>query len=44
MSDVSNYDKIKEDSANWYNKIGRVAAPVFDNESVYFTSEGFNHC
>lgn len=43
MPDVSNYDKIKEDSASWYNKIGRVAAPVFDNELVHFTSEGFNH-
>ena len=43
MVDVSNYNKIKEDAANWYHRIGRVAAPVFGSELVHFTSEGFNH-
>jgi len=43
MSDVSNYEKVKEDAANFYKMIGRVRCPALNDEYVHFTSEGFNH-
>ena len=43
MQDISNYEKIRQDSENFYRKIGKIACPAFKNELVYFTSEGFNH-
>lgn len=43
MQDVSNYEKIKEDARDFYKKLGRIRCPAFNNEYVYFTSEGFNH-
>ena len=42
MEDVSNYDKIKEDSKRFYEQIGKIVCPAFGQE-VSFTSEGFNH-
>lgn len=42
MEDISNYEKIKEDSKRFYEQIGKVACPAFSQE-VFFTSEGFNH-
>ncbi len=43
MEDVSNYEKIKEDARQFYNQIGKVACPAFENQPVHFNSEGFNH-
>lgn len=43
MQDISNYEKIKENAENFYKKIGRINCPAFNNEAVYFNSEGFNH-
>ncbi len=43
MEDLSNYEVIKEDARQFYHKLGGVACPAFNNELVYFTSEGFNH-
>lgn len=43
MQDTSNYEKIKENARNFYKKLGRIRCPAFNNEYVYFTSEGFNH-
>jgi len=42
MEDVSNYEKLRDDAQNFYNQIGKVYSPAF-NESVSFASEGFNH-
>lgn len=42
MEDISNYEKIKEDSKRFYEQIGKVVCPAFSQE-VFFTSEGFNH-
>jgi hypothetical protein len=42
MEDISNYEKIKEDSKRFYDQIGKVICPAFGQE-VIFTSEGFNH-
>lgn len=43
MQDISNHKKIKENANNFYKKIGRINCPAFNNEAVYFNSEGFNH-
>lgn len=43
MDDVSNYQKVKEDTSNFYLQIKSVRCPVLNNELVHFTSEGFNH-
>lgn len=43
MEDISNYEKIREDSQKFYSQIGAVSCPAFDDELVYFNSEGFNH-
>jgi len=42
MEDLSNYDKLREDSQKFYNAIGSVFSPAF-NQKVYFSAEGFNH-
>ena len=43
MTDISNYQKIREDSQSFYSNIGRICCPALNNEYVNFTSEGFNH-
>lgn len=43
MLDISNYDKAREDAANFYKSIGRMRCPALNNEYIHFTSEGFNH-
>jgi len=43
MQDISNYKKIKDDAYNFYKKLGRIHCPAFNNEYIYFNSEGFNH-
>ncbi|MBU1091745.1 hypothetical protein KKA27_02705 [Patescibacteria group bacterium] len=43
MQDISNYDKIREDTHNFYQKIRAVRCPVLNNELVHFNAEGFNH-
>ena len=42
MEDLSNYEKLKEDAQKFYNSIGNVFSPVFQN-NIFFNSEGFNH-
>ena len=42
MEDISNYEKIKEDSKRFYDQIDKIVCPVF-NQEIFFTSEGFNH-
>jgi len=42
VQDISNYEKLKEDALSFYNSIGKVFSPAF-NQEVYFTAEGFNH-
>ncbi len=42
MEDISNYEKIKEDSKRFYDHVGKIVCPAFGQE-VIFTSEGFNH-
>lgn len=42
MEDLSNYEKLKGDSQKFYNSIGKIFSPVFQ-EDIYFNSEGFNH-
>ena len=43
MQDISNYDKIREDAHNFYQKIGAIRCPALNNELVHFIAEGFNH-
>lgn len=42
MEDLSNYEKLREDANNYYNAIGKLHSPAF-NEEVAFNAEGFNH-
>ncbi|MCX6723615.1 MAG: hypothetical protein NT155_00380 [Candidatus Staskawiczbacteria bacterium] len=42
MEDVSNYQKLRNDAQSFYNSIGKIYSPAF-NQEIYFTSEGFNH-
>lgn len=42
MEDLSNYEKLKEDSQKFYNTVGKIYSPALENE-IYFTAEGFNH-
>ncbi len=42
MSDLSNYQKLKENSLKFYNSIGKVPSPAL-KEIVVFSAEGFNH-
>ena len=43
MSDVSNYEIIKERTQRYYKAQKPVRCPAFGGEIVHFTSEGFNH-
>ena len=43
MENIPNYYKIRENAENYYKKICKIQCPAFDNELIYFTSEGFNH-
>lgn len=42
MEDLSNYEKLKEDSMKFYNAVGKVFSPAF-NQEIHFNAEGFNH-
>lgn len=42
MTDVSNYETIRQDAEAYYRKVGGITVPAL-NEHVHFTSEGFNH-
>jgi hypothetical protein len=42
MNKAKNYRKIRNNTENYYKKIGKIFCPVF-NDVVYFNSEGFNH-
>ncbi|MCX6761186.1 MAG: hypothetical protein NTZ84_03755 [Candidatus Nealsonbacteria bacterium] len=42
MDDLSNYNKLREDTQKFYSSIGSVFSPAF-NQKIYFPSEGFNH-
>jgi hypothetical protein len=42
MEDLSNYEKLKEDTINFYHNIGKVYSPALEQD-IYFTAEGFNH-
>jgi len=42
MDDISNYEKLREDALKFYNAIGKVFSPIF-NQEVHFGAEGFNH-
>ncbi|MDO8676096.1 MAG: hypothetical protein Q7K16_00315 [Candidatus Azambacteria bacterium] len=42
MEDLSNYEKLREDTQKFYSTIGSIFSPAF-NQKVYFTAEGFNH-
>ena len=42
MSDVSNYEKLREETKRVYEQVGRIYSPVF-KQPVYFSTEGFNH-
>ncbi|MFA6924781.1 MAG: hypothetical protein WC223_11080 [Bacteroidales bacterium] len=42
MNDLSNYEKLKEDTHKFYNEMRGIQSPAL-NECVYFNSEGFNH-
>ena len=43
MQDISNYEKLRESSENFYKKICAIRCPALNNECVHFTAEGFNH-
>ena len=42
MEDLSNYEKLKEDTQKFYGGIGSVFSPAL-NQKIHFTAEGFNH-
>ncbi len=42
MEDLSNYEKLRDDSQSFYGQVGGVYSPIF-NENIHFSSEGFNH-
>lgn len=42
MEDLNDYKKLKNDAQNYYNSVGRIFSPVF-NQEIYFSAEGFNH-
>lgn len=43
MEDISNYNKLRKDTDNFYKKIQANRCPALNNELVHFTAEGFNH-
>ncbi|MEY4440854.1 MAG: hypothetical protein RLY49_480 [Candidatus Parcubacteria bacterium] len=42
MDDISNYEKLRNDSQKYYSSIGRIRSPAL-KEFISFKSEGFNH-
>ncbi len=42
MDDISNYEKLRDDTQEKYRSIGRISCPAF-KEPVHFSAEGFNH-
>lgn len=42
MEDISNYNKLRLDSEEFYSHVGKIFSPCF-KDNVYFNSEGFNH-
>jgi len=42
MEDLSNYEKLKENALQYYNTVGTIFSPAF-NQRVCFSAEGFNH-
>ena len=42
MSDVSNYDQLRADGQKYYNGIGKIYSPTFQQD-IAFSAEGFNH-
>ncbi len=42
MEDISNYEKLREDTQKYYSSIGGIISPAL-NEYVQFNAEGFNH-
>jgi hypothetical protein len=42
MIDISNYENLRSDSAEFYKHIGKLNSPIFP-EPVHFNSEAFNH-
>ena len=42
MDDLSNYDKLRDDTQKFYANTRPVKSPTL-NEVVHFTAEGFNH-
>jgi IS4 transposase len=42
MADVSNYDKLREDTQKFYSGIMKVHSPVLGYD-IHFNAEGFNH-
>lgn len=42
MEDLSNYEKLKEDTQKFYGGINRVFSPAL-NQEIHFPAEGFNH-
>lgn len=43
MQDISNYEKSKQDSHNFYQNIKSLRCPALNNELIHFNAEGFNH-
>ena len=41
--ELASYQKIREDARVFYTQIRRIDCPAFNNESVYFTANGFHH-
>ncbi|MBU6321120.1 MAG: hypothetical protein KGI78_03520 [Patescibacteria group bacterium] len=42
MEDQSNYEKLRDDTRDFYSSIRPVVSPAL-REAVHFTAEGFNH-
>ena len=42
MKNIKNYQNIKNNTENYYKKIGKTFCPALESV-VYFNSEGFNH-
>ena len=42
MEDLSNYEKLREDSQKFYNSVSKIFSPALSQE-ICFSAEGFNH-
>jgi len=42
MEDLANYQKLKGNALQYYNSIGQIFSPAF-NQDIFFSAEGFNH-